>query len=182
MLIEPIRELLAERLGQPILYPSDCEYLRNDIFRHTKIFVGTTTIKRILGFVNPHCNYRPRRFTLDVIAHYLGFADYQTLLVSLDPDAPKLSESSRPFIIESRSLRTGSIVSVAWQGGSIRFEAIGNECFRVIDVSDRKLVDAEIYSVKAFRCGMPLYLRSTVTSQCVKILAGLGGICSLRLE
>jgi len=62
------------RFKQKIRYPSDCEALAEHIFSETKQRVSTSTLKRILGFVEG--TKEPRLYTLDVIAQYLGFDNW----------------------------------------------------------------------------------------------------------
>ena len=187
MLIYQIKQMLADKLGQPITYPYDCELLRNDIFSHTKLFVGVTTLKRLLGFVKPHGDrpYEPRTYTLDVIARYLGHPDYATFIASLDPDMPPPADNHEIELIQSECLDCGSLVSAEWPGGHALFKACGDCNFRLVEISAAmKLNTGTVYNIKSFRRGMPLYLRSTQARTGVTnpvILAHISGISRLSL-
>ncbi len=78
MLSEITRREIEQRFGKEIRYPTDCEALAGHISMETKQRVSTSTIKRILGFVKG--TKEPRLYTLDVIAQYLGFRNWDSYI------------------------------------------------------------------------------------------------------
>ena len=73
MINDKIRQMILERFNAPIQYPQQCEALAMAIREATGQTLGTTTLKRMLGFVNGPANPRPS--SLDIIARYLGYPD-----------------------------------------------------------------------------------------------------------
>lgn len=75
-----IKLLIENRFGRKILYSKDCEALAISIRKSCNESISATTLKRIFGFAKNI--ERPRLFTLDVLANYLNFADWGSLLNS----------------------------------------------------------------------------------------------------
>jgi hypothetical protein len=78
MLSDAIREKIEKRFGKPIRYSRDCEALSLSIARACQERVSATTLKRLFGFAKEI--EKPRKFTLDVIARYAGYANWNAAL------------------------------------------------------------------------------------------------------
>ncbi len=77
-----IKELIEKRIGKEIRYPADCELLSYEIEKHTTHRISTNTLKRLLGFI---CEVQtPRLYTLDAIAKYINFRNWDELLANLN--------------------------------------------------------------------------------------------------
>ena len=72
-----IKELLKQKSGKALTSPADCDYIAIDIFSVTNEHIGVNTLKRLLGFLNEECNARIS--TLNIIAKYLGYPDWEAL-------------------------------------------------------------------------------------------------------
>ncbi len=72
-----IQDLLRRQSGQELRLPSDIERLTLDIESQTGQHIGVNTMKRLLGFIDDERT--PRTSTLDILAHYLGYADWDVL-------------------------------------------------------------------------------------------------------
>jgi hypothetical protein len=80
MIPDNIKQLIENRFGRKILYSKDCEALAVSIKRACNESISATTLKRMFGFAKSIEN--PRLYTLDVIANYLNFVDWGSLLNS----------------------------------------------------------------------------------------------------
>jgi hypothetical protein len=80
MIPKNIKLLIENRFGRKILYSKDCEALAINIKRACGESVSATTLKRLLGFAKNV--ERPRLYTLDILATYLDFSDWSSLLSS----------------------------------------------------------------------------------------------------
>ncbi len=70
MLPSHIKTLVERRFGKTIRYSSDIEALSYDIEASTGLPVSVNTLKRLWGIV---CDVKkPRLYTLDIIAKYIG--------------------------------------------------------------------------------------------------------------
>ena len=82
MLSPVIKEQIELKLGRNIRYHSDLECLCIEIESQTKQKVSLNTLKRLFGFISGVSE--PRLYTLDTIALYLGFTNWDVYLLSLD--------------------------------------------------------------------------------------------------
>ena len=65
----------------------DYDVLSQAIRDRTKDNLGVNTLKRLFGFKTD--KVVPRLSTMDIIAQYLGYKDYETLIKELGEDAYK---------------------------------------------------------------------------------------------
>lgn len=179
MILPIVKQLLSQRLGHPILYPSDCEVLREDIEQSTNQRISTNTLKRLLGFLRT--DSVPRAYTLDIIAHYLGFVGYDALVRSLNPDEDTTEAIT---VIFADDLNPGDIVRAVWAGGYAVFEAVESGfMLKEMEPSDACCPAGKI-RIRSFRVGLPLYMSvsDAVSSTRQIILASVSGIESLELQ
>ena len=74
-----VTDLLKQKSNRDFRLPSDCEYLALDVESVTGEHIGVNTLKRLLGFIDDE--REPRISTLDVIARYLGFDNWDVLSI-----------------------------------------------------------------------------------------------------
>lgn len=77
---EKLKKRIENVYGQEIKYARDCEPLATEISQSTGGTVSASTIKRLLGFVKT--SSKPSQYTLDTIAIYLGFPDWNKFISS----------------------------------------------------------------------------------------------------
>jgi hypothetical protein len=82
MITAAIRQKIEARYGRPLRYSKDCEGLANSINKFCHERVSVTTLKRLFGFAKSVV--QPRLYTLDVIAVYIGYKDWSSLLANIE--------------------------------------------------------------------------------------------------
>ena len=82
MIPQHIRLLFERRFGRKINYSKDCEILSKNIEKVCQEKISPTTIKRLFGFAKSID--QPRTYTLDVLANYVGFINWSTLLAKME--------------------------------------------------------------------------------------------------
>lgn len=82
MITPAIRQKIEARYGKPLRYSKDCEGLANSINKFCLDRISVTTLKRLFGFAKNV--EHPRLFTLDVIAAYIGYNDWGSLLANIE--------------------------------------------------------------------------------------------------
>ena len=82
MITTAIRQKIEARYGKPLRYSKDCEGLANSINKFCLDRISVTTLKRLFGFAKNV--EQPRLYTLDVIAAYIGYNDWSSLLANID--------------------------------------------------------------------------------------------------
>ncbi len=81
MLTPLVRDKIIERAEIRMRYSKDCDVLAAKINEKCKSQISPTTLKRIFGFVSGTSNVR--RSTLDVLACYLDYEDWDELMKNL---------------------------------------------------------------------------------------------------
>ncbi|MBR5038166.1 MAG: hypothetical protein IKX65_05540 [Prevotella sp.] len=99
--IAQLRKRVEETFGQEIKMPKDFDNLSQRINGDTKTYISATTLKRMWGYLSEPVT--PRKATLDVLAQYVGFKDW---------DAFTLGEAGLPNEEPSASKRKMSRVWV----------------------------------------------------------------------
>ena len=83
---EILRRIRA-MVGLDMSRSADYDVLSQAIRDRTKENLGVNTLKRLFGFKTD--KVVPRLSTMDILAQYLGYADYETLIKELGEDAYK---------------------------------------------------------------------------------------------
>ncbi len=92
MIPDHIRFLIEGRFGKKIAYSKDCEALAYSIEKVCVERISPTTLKRLFGFAKSID--QPRTYTLDLLANYVGFIDWSTLLAKVE-QASSFSETEK---------------------------------------------------------------------------------------
>ena len=82
MVTAAIRQKIEARYGKPLRYSKDCEGLANSINKSCHERLSVTTLKRLFGFAKSV--EQPRLYTLDVVAAYIGYKDWSSLLANIE--------------------------------------------------------------------------------------------------
>lgn len=89
MLPPYVKTRIEKKYGQAIRYPKDCEGLSADISSKIKEQISASTLKRLFGFVKgPE---KAQRYTLDVLARYLGHNTWEDVIRQEGPGAETVS-------------------------------------------------------------------------------------------
>ena len=103
-------ELLNQKCGREIRISGDCEYLALDIESVTGEHIGVNTLKRLLGFIDDE--REPRTSTLDVIARYLGFDNWDLLSIYDNKSNSSFESSSEEIRVSE--LSEGQSVQISY--------------------------------------------------------------------
>ena len=77
---------IQEKYGRGTIYASDCVLIADDINhkQHTGPFISVATVMRLLGCASAaETTSTPRATTLDIIARWLDYDSYKSLLASI---------------------------------------------------------------------------------------------------
>lgn len=176
-----VRMALEARFGQPIRYPKDCIALAESIYQSCKVKISESTVKRMMGFVKG--TEKPRRYTLDIIANYLGFTDYDTmrsgLLYRQNSDFQSLNS------IQTNDLKRGTLLEFQYEPDrKVILKYAGNHTFEVKESHNSKLKPGDIFQTMHLVEGYPLNLQDVLrnATSLGNFTAGKsGGIRQLRI-
>ena len=149
----------VERLmGRKLIEARDFEQQSNQIFLHTRDRLSPTTLKRLWGYLR-HEEVQTRQHTLDVLARFVGYKNYESFCAQSD----QLDEVQSGIIpedkIDTEKLRRGQRLVITWRPDRrivVRHE--GNGEFVIVEAENTKLCVGD-----TFRCHLmiqhePLYL------------------------
>ncbi|MDE6378035.1 MAG: hypothetical protein K2K72_04750 [Duncaniella sp.] len=132
---------LSKEAGRNVNTPEGAAYLRNDIESVTGERVSLNTIKRLTGVIE--YNGHPRESTLDIIARYLGYESYSTMIDNTQLRGSAISYHF-PFI-SLRALPIGTLVSFTWDPNRfIAIRHLGNGQYSVEQSINGKLQVGDI--------------------------------------
>ena len=85
-------EAVEKTLGLKMRTPKDFDFLREQIFQKLNMLISPTTLKRIWGYLSE--GVTPRRYTLDQLARFIGYDDFDAFSASLETDKTPQSDNS----------------------------------------------------------------------------------------
>lgn len=157
MVSKHIKAEIERRLGREIRYPLDCEALSLDIATKCGGQVSASTLKRFFGFVK---GTEPRTYTLDMIAKYIGYKNWDGYLDSLTGK----NESSEFVNIDEliiTSLQIGDRYMFCYEPmRKVAFEYIGNSRCRIEESVNSKLHVGDIVHITSIALEYPLLISS----------------------
>lgn len=156
MLPQTVIEKLETRFGRELRYSSDVEELSRDIYATTRQTLSINTLKRMLGIVVDVKT--PRLYSLDVIAHYLGFDNWDRLI---DGDSAAAgSEFDSVKAVYSRDLKKGCVVRLSYTPGrKLVLTYAGSDRYVVSESIYSKLEEGDVVTITEFLLGRPLHVR-----------------------
>ena len=148
-----IVQLLKAKSANDLRQPSDCEFLSLDIESKTGVRIGSTTLKRLLGFAQD--DRLPHASTLDAIARYLGYAHWDELKDIEDKGNSDFGTTEEE--IRSDDLAPDRIVEFAYLPDRlVRLKYLGSHRYLVLESQNSKLQADDEIEVQNFVLHHPL--------------------------
>ena len=155
--IQCLRSDLEQRVGQQLQSPADFQLLIQQIWEKNHAVLSLSTIKRLGGYVES--NGAPRLSTLNTLAKFLDFADWNAYLVALEQRGGIESALCTGEGIQTADLQAGDRIAVAWQPNrQCTFRYLGDNQFVVEDSKNAKLQQGTTFSAARFIIAQPMYL------------------------
>jgi hypothetical protein len=180
MISKLIQEKVEERFGKPIRYAKDCEILSVSIQAFTGEKISCSTVKRLFGLIES--DNEPRLYTLDIVAQYLGYINYDHLLQEFNPNKNDLGQSIET--IASKDLKIGDTIRLKYAPN--RFLAanyLEDSIFRIVESNDPKILQDELLVFNNVGKYLPLFAswRSSKNGNSKNIVLGkISGITSIE--
>lgn len=148
-----ITELLREKSGNEIRLSRDCELLALDVESVTGEHIGVNTMKRLLGFIADE--REPRTSTLDIIARYLGYDEWEALRL-IDANSSNSSFGDRDEYLACY-LEIGQRVLISYPPNrTLTIENQGENHFIVLESENSKLQKGDQLTLTHLVRGYPL--------------------------
>jgi hypothetical protein len=154
-----ITELLREKSGHEIRLSRDCELLALDVESVTGEHIGVNTMKRLLGFIADERT--PRTSTLDVVARYLGYANWDELRL-IDENSSNSAFDDRDEYLTCY-LEKGQQVIISYPPNrTLTIENLGDNHFRVVESENSKLLKGDVLTLTHIVRHYPLLVAEVV--------------------
>ena len=88
--LQLLREAVEQKTGRKMATPKDFDFLSERIFEEVHEKVSSTTLKRIWGYLQN--DNTPRSTSLNILANYIGYADWDHFLASAEKEHGILPE------------------------------------------------------------------------------------------
>lgn len=177
-----IKAEIERAYGEPIRYPADCHRLALSVRESLNETIGVTTLKRILGFVSDV--KEPRQSTLDILAKYCGFDDYEDMKRNVAGRGDSDFEEKADIV--SADLLPGQQVTFEYlPDRKVKLRYLGNSEFEVVISENGSLLEGDIISVASFINNSPLIVSKVMRggADLGRYTAGkVSGIYNLYLE
>ena len=148
---------IEQHFGKQLQSPADFQLLLQQIWEKQHAVLSLSTIKRLWGYVAS--NGTPRLSTLNTMAQFLGFADWNAYLVALEQRGGIESALCTGEGIQTADLQAEDRIVVAWQPNrQCTFRYLGENQFVVEDSTNAKLQQGTTFSAARFMIGQPMYL------------------------
>ena len=167
-IIENLRNEIEVAIHRRLATPKDFEALREMIFLRLHILVSATTLKRIWGYIDDSVS--TRRSTLDILARYIGYADfdaYENGTVGDIAESPSSPIMARRIDVDEQ-LQPGDMIRLTWQPGRIcDVEYRGDRVFCVVASQCTRLKAGDTFKCSLMIEDEPLYIDMLVTADSV---------------
>lgn len=149
-------KMLEEKLGKEIKYDSDLGVLSQAIQDELGETVSHNTLRRMF---KEDVKRNHRNSTNDILAHYLGYKNYELLLKDCGADAD-ISIFTPVDSIDVESLQQGTQIQFTWDPNRLILASyMGNFKFIVNEsMGSKNLVKGDILEISQLAVGFELYV------------------------
>lgn len=160
MLNEKIREKIEAKHGQKMTYSQDCESLSESIYKETGERLSIATLKRLFGFVG--LQVVPRMSTMDIIAQYVGYPNYNILAKEIGDDT-EISDFTPVDEIVASETDEGTQIQISYDPGRVLvLTYIGEGYFIVNESIKSKLQKGDKIKVSHLTKGFKLLVSDVI--------------------
>lgn len=178
--ITELRHRIENSVNRSIKTPSDFDFLSGAIWERTHETISPTTLKRLWGYIDGADT--TRNSTLNLLAHFVGCADWDDFLVKLDEENDVQSNLVIAHHINTSDLLENDLVEVAWQPNRhCVFRYLGNMIFEVQHSENSKLKVGNTFQCSLFMLGEPLYIDCLVQNGSYPVAFVVGNKSGLTL-
>lgn len=181
MLPQSIISKILAKYGKDEVYSADCASLAG------KIGIGETTVKRMLGLVgenSPERNRTPHVSTMDILAKWLGYDNYKSLLREIG-EQDYSSEFTSMDSIDVKDLPDGTQVQIKYEPARvIVMTYLGNSTFMINESINSKLQKGDRVTISFLVLGQELIVKDVMRD--MRNLGGYrgakdGGLTSIEI-
>lgn len=155
-------EKLSEKIGKDVTTPTGASILCLDIESKTGIALGLNTVKRLLGVITSDAT--PRKTTLNVIAHYLGYPNWDIL--EEDSAMEGSGFGGKDIFIEMSEFEVNTMVEICWKPDrKILLRHDGDGQYSVVKSENSKLHPGDRLSLSQLAVGFPFIAEKVLRNE-----------------
>ena len=175
-LISRLCDAIEKRLGRKMITPRDFEFLAEELSK-CGLRISGSTLKRIWGYNRDISdNYRPYRYTLALLANFLGYNGIEDFCNHKDDNDLDSAEFFGSTIM-AENIMPGSIVELKWSPQRSCNLICTEKCnFKVLQSERGRLLPGDIVTFMSLTENAPLYFNKVIrpsTSEQFVYTAGL---------
>lgn len=160
---EKLKECVENVAGFKMRTRQDFDFLATNIFNETRQMLSATTIKRFWGYLKEKEEQKPRVSTFNILARYVGYADFETFCKYQSEGNECESEFILNKCLSARSLFKGDIVKLMWAPDRcVTIQYVGLCMFRVISSRNSKLCENDTFICERIVENTPLLLSNLI--------------------
>ncbi len=152
---------IERQMGWVMKTPADFQLLEERVSARVKDRVSASTLMRLWGYRK---GVVTRRSTLDVLARYLGYADYALFLAwTKECDEEPQSDEVMAAHVETKDLAPGDRLELTWNPGRrcvVELRPDGR--FEVVEAEVTKLHVGDTFVCSVFVENEPLYMSQLI--------------------
>lgn len=162
---EALKNAIEALLGRKVATKRDYEYLSMRILDRTGSYLSPMTLRRFWGdLADGKYNTIPRRFTIDTLAQYTGYNNYEQF--QKERAGEPIPPGSRFLLndyVPASALKKGQQIQLSWLPQRfVTVEFLGYDMFKVVNSINSKLSKGDTFHVDVITQGEPLYLSCLV--------------------
>jgi hypothetical protein len=174
-----LRLSIERMVGKKIRSAQDVVWLSDEIERKQRQRVGVNTLKRMWGYYSDE-QTATRTGTLDVLANFVGFKDWQTFCKQ------DMGENSNFVVsrhLETKRLKEDLHIHISWQPDrDCTVRHLGDSQFVIEEIVNSKLSVGDTFECVLFIEGEPLYLNNLVHEGNPPVAYQIGSKSGVRFE
>ena len=179
--IDALKHDVEERVGSKPYGHGDFTKLADEVFEATKEMISATTLKRLWGYLRQE-SPMPQTRTLNVLAAFVGFADWQQYCAYQDNRNDYSSEFVKHRSQHCFLMKPGEKIRISWYPERrvvLRHEGDG-DLFTVVTSENSKLEAGMTLHCDTFTEKQPLLLKNVkggaLAEACDYLCGKIGGI------
>ena len=157
-----LRQEVERSANHRVKTSTDFAVLSGMIQERVRDTVATSTLKRIWGYVDGYAS--TRESTLDILARFVGFPDYETFVSDFcEQEGVQSSHYVLGETVWSKDLAVSALVEVKWNPNRhCVFRYLGENRFEVVKSQNSKLKPSDTFQCDRFTFLEPLYLHKVI--------------------
>ena len=155
--IEELKKLIEQKYGKSLNTTTDFEVFSFFLKKREGKNVSASTMKRLYGYVGD--DHKSRISTLDLLAQYIGYADYKAFVFWLKSSTKYNSSFFMADQLTSGELTAGMELMIGWSPNRmLTLRYAGESIYEVMAAENSKLLPGDRFCTGCFIKGQPLLL------------------------